>query len=70
MAATITVTGSTLAAGVPVVLFPTRILGGGRGPGLGRTYDVAPDGRFLINTVLDVDAAPITLLMNWRPPTL
>ena len=70
MAATITVSGSTLAAGVPVVLFPTRILGGGRGPGLGRSYDVAPDGRFLINTVLDVDAAPITLLMNWRPPTL
>ena len=29
MAATITVTGSTLAPGAPVVLFPTRILGGG-----------------------------------------
>jgi Tol biopolymer transport system component len=68
MAATITVTGSTLAAGVPVVLFPTRILGGGASSGLGRSYDVAPDGRFLINTVLDVDAAPITVLMNWRPP--
>jgi hypothetical protein len=24
-------------------------------------------GRFLINTVLDDDAAPITLLMNWNP---
>lgn len=68
MAATITVTGSTLAPGAPVVLFPTRILGGGASSGLGRSYDVAPDGRFLINTVLDVDAAPITLLMNWRPP--
>ena len=31
MAATITVSGSTLAPGVPVVLFPTRILGGGAG---------------------------------------
>jgi serine/threonine protein kinase/Tol biopolymer transport system component len=69
-AATITVTGSTLASGAPVTLFPTRILGGGRaGSALGRSYDVAADGRFLINTVLDVDAAPITLLMNWRPPS-
>jgi hypothetical protein len=34
----------------------------------GRQYDVAPDGRFLINTELDSAAAPITLLMNWKPP--
>ena len=33
----------------------------------GRQYDVAPDGRFLINTVLDSAAAPITLLQNWNP---
>jgi hypothetical protein len=33
----------------------------------GRTYDVVPDGRFLINTVLDSGTAPITLLMNWQP---
>jgi Tol biopolymer transport system component len=70
MAATITVTGSTPAPGAPVVLFPTRILGGGASAGLGRSYDVAPDGRFLINTVRDVEAAPITVLMNWRPPSL
>jgi len=30
-------------------------------------YDVAPDGRFLINTELDSAAAPITLLMTWQP---
>jgi len=30
-------------------------------------YDVARDGRILINTVWDGAAAPITLLMNWRP---
>ena len=35
--------------------------------GAGRQYDVAPDGRFLINTVLGGAAAPITLLMNWNP---
>jgi hypothetical protein len=35
-----------------------------------RQYDVAPDGRFLINTVLAADvAAPITLIQNWNPET-
>jgi serine/threonine protein kinase/Tol biopolymer transport system component len=66
MAAPITVTGATLAPGAPVRLFPTRIVGGGD-TGQGRQYDVAPDGRFLINTVLDSADAPITLLMNWNP---
>jgi hypothetical protein len=34
----------------------------------GRQYAVAPDGRFLINAVLDNSAtAPITLLTNWNP---
>ena len=32
-----------------------------------RQYDVAPDGRFLINMVLDDAATPITLLQNWNP---
>ena len=67
MAAPITVTGATLAPGAPVVLFPTRIFGGGVDAQQGRQYDVAPDGRFLINTVLDSAAAPITLLQNWNP---
>jgi hypothetical protein len=67
MAAPITVTGSTLEPGAPVVLFPTRIYGGGVDAALGRQYDVASDGRFLINTELDSAAAPITLLMNWNP---
>jgi len=34
---------------------------------IGRQYDVAPDGRFLINTELPGEAAPITLLLNWNP---
>jgi hypothetical protein len=33
----------------------------------GTNYDIARDGRILINTVLDETAAPITLLMNWTP---
>lgn len=67
MAAPITVTGATLARGAPLVLFPTRIVGGGVDSQHGREYDVAPDGRFLIHTVLGDAASPITLLMNWSP---
>ena len=44
-----------------------RIYGGVVDVQVGRQYDVAPDGRFLINLELDSAAAPITLLMNWRP---
>lgn len=32
----------------------------------GRQYDVTRDGRFLINTVLDEAAAPITLIQHWN----
>jgi hypothetical protein len=67
MAASITVTGTTLAPGAPVVLFATRVAGGGVDTQQGRQYDVGPDGRFLINSELDSAAAPITLLMNWKP---
>jgi len=51
----------------PVVLFPTRIYGGGVDALQDRQFDVTLDGRFLINTVLDEATAPITLLMNWNP---
>ena len=67
MAASITVTGTTLAPGAPMVLFPTRVAGGGVDTQQGRQYDVGPDGRFLINSELDSAVAPITLLMNWKP---
>ena len=66
MAAPITISGGTLSAGTPVVLFPTHIVGGGLDTGAGRQYDVASDGRFLINTVLN-EAAPITIIQNWNP---
>jgi hypothetical protein len=68
MAALVTVTGAEFAPGAPSVLFPTRIVGGGEEVAAqARQYDVAPDGRFLINTELDSAAAPITLLQNWQP---
>ncbi len=66
MAAPITVSATTFAAGTPVQLFQTRIAGGGENSTL-RQYDVAPDGRFLINTELESAAAPITLILNWNP---
>jgi hypothetical protein len=67
MAAPITVSGAELAAGTPVKLFQTRIVGGGETEKSGRAYDVAPDGRFLIDTVSESAAAPITLIQNWNP---
>jgi Tol biopolymer transport system component len=67
MGAPITVTGSTVVPGTPGALFQTNVLGGGIDSTQGRQYDVAPDGRFLINRVLDSAAAPITLIQNWNP---
>jgi len=69
VAAPIMVTGDRVEVGAPAVLFPTRIVGGGRPEfSLGRQYDVAPDGRFLINTEVGEGAdAPITLILNWSP---
>ncbi len=60
------ITGSTLEPGAPVLLFPARMVGGGGDNQQMRQYDVAPDGRFLINTELPGDASPITLILNWN----
>jgi hypothetical protein len=57
-----------LQAEKPVALFPTRISGGGVDNNQDRQYDVSGDGRFLINTVLQDDSSPITLILNWHPP--
>jgi Tol biopolymer transport system component len=67
MAVPITVKGDSLEPGAPAVLFSTRIWGGASCCTL-QQYDVARDGRFLINVASD-DAAgsPITLLLNWKP---
>jgi eukaryotic-like serine/threonine-protein kinase len=67
MAASITVNGATIEPGTPVALFPTHIAGSGADTQLGQQYDVAADGRFLINTELDSGATPITLIQNWNP---
>ena len=68
MEAPIAATGTTLEPGTPIVLFETRVVGGGAiSSSLGRNFDVSPDGRFLINTVSN-EVTPITLLLNWTPP--
>jgi hypothetical protein len=68
MAAAIMVTGITLESGPPVELFQAPIFGGGLDVNTGgRQFDVAPDGRFLINAVKEGSAQAITLLQNWRP---
>jgi len=61
MMAPMSFAGSSAAPGAPVALFDS----GARGSG--SLYDVAPDGRFLINRELDTNTAPITLIQNWNP---
>ena len=65
MAAAITAQASSITPGQPVVLFTanfTRVTN--RPP-----YDVARDGRFLVNVELtDAATPPITLLQNWKAP--
>ena len=68
MAVTITSKADTLDPSTPVALFQTRIVGGGSDPGMAPEYDVAPDGRFLINVITgETTASPITILQNWKP---
>jgi eukaryotic-like serine/threonine-protein kinase len=58
--------GKTLDLGTPVPLFRPRLASGsGATPGRAQ-YAVAPDGRFLVNTVVeDTAASPITVVVNW-----
>jgi hypothetical protein len=61
------VTGTTLNAAAPVALFQTRIVGGGASiVGSRQQYDVASDGRFLINVATESAPQPITLILNWQ----
>ncbi|HVH29711.1 MAG TPA: protein kinase [Vicinamibacterales bacterium] len=68
MAASIAAKGATLDVAAPAALFQTRIVGGGAAlVGIRQQYDVAPDGRFLINVPTESAATPpITLILNWR----
>jgi Tol biopolymer transport system component len=69
LAVSVAVNGSTFVPGPPTVLFQTRIAFGGAAPaGIRWQYDVAPDGRFLVNEdISDGGAGPITVIQNWNP---
>ena len=55
-------------AGTPAPLFSTRLLDGG--PSTAKPqYAVSRDGRFLINQPPDESTPPVTLILNWKPPT-
>jgi Tol biopolymer transport system component len=55
---------ATVEPGAPIPLFQTRILSSALRP----QFDVAADGRFLLNAPVESAAvAPITLVINWRP---
>jgi Tol biopolymer transport system component len=66
MAVPIGTNSDAIEPGTPLPLFQTRIWNASP---LNRThYDVAPDGRFLINVAVDQNSlSPITLLLNWNP---
>lgn len=56
--------------GAPVALFPTRLASGASIGSVGSIataqYDIAPDGRFLMNVAVDeTTAPPITIVQNW-----
>ena len=61
MAVPVKSSATTLEPGIAIPLFETHATGY-------FPYDVAPDGRFLINTVMEEAApnsSPITLVLNW-----
>ena len=57
--------GSDFAPGAPISLFePPRAEIGTLG--FGTFYDVAPDGRFLVNILVRRTSPPATVVLNWR----
>ena len=68
LAASLTATADTIEVGAPVVLYNSRVHGGGGDTGLGPQFSVTPDSHFLVNTVVGEGATnPITLIQNWNP---
>ena len=54
--------GEKKSVSTPRVLFQTRIIS----PTFASTqYDVAPDGRFVINSLVSNNSSPLTMLDKW-----
>ena len=61
MAVATKLAGTSLEIETPAALFQPRLPST-----IGPSYNVAPDGRFLINLATDEEtAAPITVILNW-----
>jgi serine/threonine protein kinase len=66
MAVPIRPSATSFEFGSPVSLFQAHMLGGGSEAAQGWQYDLAADGRFLMNVPMeDATAAPITVILNW-----
>jgi eukaryotic-like serine/threonine-protein kinase len=59
--------GSSLDAGAPEPLFPTRVGGALQGNSWAQYIPSLDGRRFLMNTLVEEAAAPITVVLNWRP---
>lgn len=70
MAASINQAGTSVQVGPPKALFKPRMVGRGTNfVGRRRQYDVAPDGRFVVNAETEeTNTAPITVILNWQAP--
>ena len=67
MAVPVDGSGPAFRAGPPVALFTPRFVESASVNPFTAQYDVARDGRFLINMSLDnMSEAPITLILNWK----
>jgi serine/threonine protein kinase/Tol biopolymer transport system component len=69
MAVSVRFDGDRPFVGVPVPLFQPGIVSGGTQVlGFKQQYDVAGDGRFLVNVPADgARTPPLTLVLNWQP---
>jgi serine/threonine protein kinase len=57
--------GDSLRLGNPTALFEAKLSGGILG--VATPYDVAPDGRFMVNRFVGRTAPPATVIVNWSP---
>ncbi len=58
--------GHALEPDTPVPLFQTHV-GVAVQNVFSRMYMISADGRFLMSTLLEEGASPITLILNWKP---
>jgi len=69
MAVPIRMQGATVEPGDPQVLFQTRLTTpfSGVAGNIRPQYDVAADGRFLMNITVEETTSPIAIILNWKP---